>query len=45
MRKVILERQISPPLDVLQGFRDLLEVYSPSCVVADAQERAGVMRS
>lgn len=45
MRKVILERQISPPQDVLQGFRDLLEVYSPSCVVADAQERAGVMRS
>jgi 3-hexulose-6-phosphate synthase/6-phospho-3-hexuloisomerase len=29
----------------LQGFKDLLKVYSPSCVVADAQERQGVMRS
>jgi 3-hexulose-6-phosphate synthase/6-phospho-3-hexuloisomerase len=29
----------------LQGFKDLLKVYSPSCVVADVQERAGVMRS
>jgi len=29
----------------LQGFKDLLTIYSPSCVVADSQERAGVMRS
>jgi len=45
MRKVILQRQQEPDPQVLQGFKDLLKVYSPSCVVADAQERAGVMRS
>lgn len=45
MRKIILERQVNPDPEVLQGFKDLLEVYSPSCVVADSQERAGVMRS
>jgi 3-hexulose-6-phosphate synthase/6-phospho-3-hexuloisomerase len=45
MRKVILTRQQGPDPEVLQGFKDLLKVYSPSCVVADAQERAGVMRS
>ncbi len=45
MRKIILERQVSPDPEILQGFKDLLKVYSPSCVVADAQERLGVMRS
>lgn len=30
---------------VVDGFRKLLRVYSPSCVVADAQERSGVMSS
>jgi 3-hexulose-6-phosphate synthase/6-phospho-3-hexuloisomerase len=45
MRKIILKRQSSPDSMILQGFKDLLKVYSPSCVVADAQERAGVMRS
>jgi len=45
MRKIILERQASPDPEVLQGFKDLLSVYSPSCVVADAQQRQGVMRS
>jgi 3-hexulose-6-phosphate synthase/6-phospho-3-hexuloisomerase len=45
MRKIILERQASPDPEILQGFKDLLKVYSPSCVVADAQERQGVMRS
>lgn len=45
MRKVILRCDKTPPPDVLQGFKELLKVYSPSCVVADAQERAGVMRS
>jgi len=45
MRKVINQREKTPTPEVLQGFKDLLKVYSPSCVVADAQERAGVMRS
>jgi regulator of RNase E activity RraA len=45
MRKIILERTVGPSPEILQGFKDLLKVYSPSCVVADSQERAGVMRS
>ncbi len=45
MAKVIGARPEPPPPEVLDGFRDLLKVYSPSCVVADAQERQGVMRS
>jgi len=45
MRKIIQPRLHGPNPEVLQGFKDLLKVYSPSCVVADAQERAGVMRS
>lgn len=45
MRKVIRTRDAGPEAEVLDGFRELLDVYSPSCVVADAQERAGVMRS
>ncbi len=45
MRKVILQRERDPSQAVMAGFKKLLEVYSPSCVVADAQERAGVMRS
>ncbi len=45
MRKIILQRQQDPDPQILQGFKELLKVYSPSCVVADAQERAGVMRS
>lgn len=45
MRKIINQRQREPDPEVLQGFRDLLKIYSPSCVIADAQERAGVMHS
>lgn len=45
MRKIIHIRESGPSPEVLQGFTELLKVYSPSCVVADAQERAGVMRS
>jgi regulator of RNase E activity RraA len=45
MRKIINPREKMPDPGILQGFRDLLRIYSPSCVVADAQERAGVMRS
>ncbi len=45
MRKIINTREKIPSPDLMQGFRDLLKYYSPSCVVADAQERAGVMGS
>jgi regulator of RNase E activity RraA len=45
MRKIINPREKMPDPEILQGFKDLLKIYSPSCVVADAQERAGVMRS
>jgi regulator of RNase E activity RraA len=45
MRKIILKRTVAPSPEILQGFKDLLKIYSPSCVVADCQERAGVMRS
>ena len=45
MRKIIQERTVGPSPEILQGFKDLLKVYSPSCVVADSQERAGVLRS
>jgi regulator of RNase E activity RraA len=45
MRKIINQREKAPDPEILQGFKDLLKVYSLSCVVADAQERAGVMHS
>ncbi len=45
MKKIINTRIGGPDSEVLEGYRELLKVYSPSCVVADAQERAGVMRS
>ncbi|MGD2272782.1 MAG: RraA family protein, partial [Desulfobacterales bacterium] len=45
MRKIIKSREKIPSPEIMQGFRDLLQFYSPSCVVADAQERAGVMGS
>ena len=45
MRKIINKREVTPDPEILEGFKALLKVYSPSCVVADAQERAGVMHS
>jgi len=45
MRKVINQREKQPNPEILQGFKDLLKIFSPSCVVADSQERAGVMHS
>jgi len=45
MRKIINKRDEQLPEEVYEGYRDLLKIYSPSCVVADAQERAGVMHS
>ena len=45
MRKIINPKTVAPDPKVLEGFKKLLKIYSPSCVVADTQERAGVMRS
>lgn len=45
MRKLIKEVKHRPPQELVQGFRKLLSIYSPSCVVADSMERAGVMAS
>ena len=45
MRKIINKRNGQVSAEILDGFRELLKIYSPSCVVADCQERAGVMRS
>jgi 3-hexulose-6-phosphate synthase/6-phospho-3-hexuloisomerase len=45
MRKIIRKRDAQVDAQVLKGFSDLLTIFSPSCVVADCQERAGVMRS
>jgi 3-hexulose-6-phosphate synthase/6-phospho-3-hexuloisomerase len=45
MRKIINQRTRTPDPATLQGFKDLLPIFSPSCVVADSQQRAGVMRS
>ena len=45
MRKIINQRTTQADPEILQGFKELLKIYSPSCVVADFQERAGVTRS
>lgn len=45
MRQVINQREKQPDPEIVQGFKDLLGIFSPSCVVADSQERAGVMHS
>ncbi len=45
MRKVINKREVLVDPQILEGFKELLKIYSPSCVVADSQEREGVMRS
>ncbi|MCR4429190.1 MAG: RraA family protein [Caldiserica bacterium] len=45
MRAIINKREVTVDQGVLEGFKELLKIYSPSCVVADSQEREGVMRS
>jgi regulator of RNase E activity RraA len=45
MRKIINPRTVQIDPEILKGFQDLLKIYSPSCVVADSQERYGVMHS
>ncbi len=45
MRRIINPPGQGPDREVLAGFEDLLKIMSPSCVVADSQERRGVLRS
>ena len=45
MRRIINPPGKGPDRQVLAGFQDLLKIMSPSCVVADSQERSGVLRS
>jgi 4-hydroxy-4-methyl-2-oxoglutarate aldolase len=44
MRRIINEAERPPP-DIVQGFRDLLSHYSPSCIVSDVLERRRTMHS
>ncbi len=45
MRRIINQMTARPAEQELAGFRDLLKVFSPSCIVADCMERANVLRS
>lgn len=45
MRRIINTLERRPDPEIVEGFRELLKIYSPSCVVADSMERAGVMHS
>ena len=45
MKRIINTLEKRPDPEVVEGFQELLEIYSPSCVVADSMERAGVMHS
>lgn len=45
MKRIINTLGKRPDSEVVKGFRELLKIYSPSCVVADSMERAGVMHS
>lgn len=45
MQRIVKEVEHRPSPELVEGFRKLLSVYSPSCVVADAKERTGVMVS
>lgn len=45
MRKIINEIPERPSPELLSAFGDLLERYSPSCIVSDVMERSGVLPS
>jgi 3-hexulose-6-phosphate synthase/6-phospho-3-hexuloisomerase len=45
MRRIVNPPAKGPDSAILAGFEDLLRIMSPSCVVADSQERRGVLRS
>ena len=44
MRRVVNEA-LRPETELVEGFRSLLERYSPSCIVSDVMERARTMHS
>ena len=44
MRRIVKQPQ-RVEVELVEGFRDLLSGYSPSCVVSDVMERARTMRS
>src|SRR3990172_5909692 len=45
MRRITTPPGKGPDREILAGYEDLLKIMSPSCVVADSQERSGVLRS
>jgi 3-hexulose-6-phosphate synthase/6-phospho-3-hexuloisomerase len=45
MPRIVNRNSARAPENVIEGYRALLSIFSPSCVVADSQERAGVLRS
>jgi regulator of RNase E activity RraA len=45
MRRIINPTAKGPDQEILDGFEALLKFMSPSCVVADSQERNGILRS
>ncbi len=45
MRRIINPPGKGPSPEILAGYEGLLKIMSPSCVVADSQERSGVLRS
>jgi len=45
VKRIINTLERRPDPEVVEGFRERLKIYSPSCVVADSMERAGVMHS
>ncbi len=45
MRRIVNRNSTRAPDEVIEGYRSLLSIFSPSCVIADCQERAGVLRS
>ena len=45
MRRIINPPGKGPDQATMAGFEALLKIMSPSCVVADSQERSGVLRS
>ncbi|MCX6025000.1 MAG: RraA family protein [Chloroflexi bacterium] len=45
MRRIVNANSSRPAASVIEGYRSLLSIFSPSCVVADCLERSGVLRS
>lgn len=45
MRRIVNALTDRPPASLIEGYRSLLSIFSPSCVLADCMERSGVLRS